>query len=173
MPVPPEDTFTSIIGHSRRKTGRWLILLFSIRMKRKRLYCFFANMRKNTMPTQMPSAWISSWSLLSWRRVSVLTVYLSISAGMPTVAWWSWCLTRKFCPICKLGPAENSVFNLFSIHPHANWMFMVVAIRSSSSALGYANSHKCGWHSFRLRSLKKTHTLGSCHSRESLPAVLV
>ena len=35
------------------------------RMKRKRLYRFFANMRKNTMPVPMPSAWISSWSLLS------------------------------------------------------------------------------------------------------------
>ena len=41
------------------------IPLFSIQMKRKRLYRFFANMRKNTMPVPMPSAWISSWSLLS------------------------------------------------------------------------------------------------------------
>ena len=63
-PVPLEDTFTSIIGPSRRKTGRWLIPLFSIQMKRSQLYRFFANMRKNTMPGLMPSAWISSWSLL-------------------------------------------------------------------------------------------------------------
>ena len=33
---------------------------YSIQKKRKRLYRFFTNMRKNTMPVPKPSTWISS-----------------------------------------------------------------------------------------------------------------